>query len=30
VRWTLAGALVYYYNTSNVFAEEQSCKRILC
>ncbi|KAG9735418.1 hypothetical protein KCU73_g10515, partial [Aureobasidium melanogenum] len=24
VRWTLAGALVYYYNTSNVFAEEQS------
>jgi hypothetical protein len=30
VRWTLAGTLVYYYNTSNVFAEEQSCKRILC
>ncbi|KAM0724137.1 hypothetical protein Q7P37_000018 [Cladosporium fusiforme] len=21
-RWTLAGALIYYYNTSNVFAEE--------
>ncbi|KAG9685109.1 hypothetical protein KCU76_g11941, partial [Aureobasidium melanogenum] len=27
VRWTLAGALVYYYNTSNVFAEEQSFVR---
>ncbi|KAI4716807.1 hypothetical protein E4T48_07023 [Aureobasidium sp. EXF-10727] len=27
VRWTLAGALVYYYNTSNVFAEEQSYVR---
>ncbi|THW89634.1 hypothetical protein D6D15_05117 [Aureobasidium pullulans] len=27
VRWTLAGALVYYYNTSNAFAEEPSYVR---
>lgn len=25
VRWTLAGGLVYYYNTSTVFAEEPTC-----
>ena len=25
LRWTLAGSLVYYYNTSSVFAEEPSC-----
>jgi hypothetical protein len=24
-RWTLAGGLIYYYNTSNVFAEEPIC-----
>ena len=28
VRWTLAGALIYYYNTSNAFAEEPSCERV--
>jgi intermembrane space import and assembly protein 40 len=28
VRWGLAGAAVYYYNTSNVFAEEPACKEI--
>ncbi|KAL1305314.1 hypothetical protein AAFC00_002216 [Neodothiora populina] len=26
VRWTLAGALVYYYNTSNIFAEEPALR----
>jgi hypothetical protein len=25
VRWTLAGTLIYYYNTSTVFAEEPTC-----
>jgi hypothetical protein len=25
VRWTLAGGLIYYYNTSTVFAEEPTC-----
>jgi intermembrane space import and assembly protein 40 len=24
-RWTLAGGLIYYYNTSTVFAEEPAC-----
>ena len=24
-RWTLAGGLIYYYNTSSVFAEEPVC-----
>lgn len=24
-RWTLAGGLIYYYNTSSVFAEEPIC-----
>jgi hypothetical protein len=24
-RWTLAGGLIYYYNTSTVFAEEPPC-----
>lgn len=27
VRWGLAGTLVYYYNTSNVFAEEPARER---
>jgi intermembrane space import and assembly protein 40 len=27
-RWTLAGGLIYYYNTSNVFAEEPICTSI--
>lgn len=26
VRWGLAGAAVYYYNTSTVFAEEPGCR----
>ena len=25
IRWGLAGATVYYYNTSNLFAEEPPC-----
>lgn len=27
VRWGIAGAAIYYYNTSNVFAEEPACKQ---
>lgn len=27
-RWGLAGAAVYYYNTSNAFAEEPTCKHL--
>jgi len=34
IRWGLAGTLLYYYNTSNAFAEEPACMRtcsgILC
>jgi len=25
VRWGLAGSTIYYYNTSNIFAEEPAC-----
>lgn len=28
LRWTAAGAVVYYYNTSTVFAEEPQCKQL--
>ena len=28
VRWGLAAGGVYYYNTSNVFAEEPACKSV--